>query len=138
MNTRCVNPSEKENHKVTTGLVNVSKNISEKYPSIPEYSKICVACKLDFTKQKAPTNAKKCKEKVECNDANHIAGLTVLEQIKEKFSSSEDKRRGILLLTSAPKFWRRNDLVKEFGCTEWEARGSSRSRFRPWNLVLDR
>ncbi|KAJ8677067.1 hypothetical protein QAD02_012854 [Eretmocerus hayati] len=115
MNTRCVNPFEKENHEVTKGLVNVPKNISEKYPSIPEYSKICVACKLDFTKQKAPTNAKKCKfEKVECNDANHIAGLTVLEQIREKFSSSEDKGGRILLLTLAPKFWSRNDLVKEF------------------------
>ncbi|KAJ8685075.1 hypothetical protein QAD02_020868 [Eretmocerus hayati] len=123
MNTRCVNPFEKENHKVTKGSVNVPKNSSEKYPSIPEYSKICVAHKLDFTKRKAPTNAKKCKfEKVECNDANHIAGLTVLEQIKEKFRSSEDKRERILLLTLAPKFWSRNDLVKEFGCTEWEAR----------------
>ncbi|KAJ8685943.1 hypothetical protein QAD02_021736 [Eretmocerus hayati] len=123
MNTRCVNPFEKENHKVTKGLVNIPKNMSEKYPSIPEYSKICVACKLDFTKQKAPTNAKKCKfEEVECNDANHIAGLTVLEQMKEKFSSSEDKREKILLLTLAPKFWSRNDLVNEFGCTEWEAR----------------
>ncbi|KAJ8685737.1 hypothetical protein QAD02_021530 [Eretmocerus hayati] len=74
MNTRCVNPFETENHKNTKGLVNVPENISEKYPWIPEYSKICVACKLDFTKQKAPTNAKKCKfVKVECNDANHIA-----------------------------------------------------------------
>ncbi|KAJ8676819.1 hypothetical protein QAD02_012606 [Eretmocerus hayati] len=114
MNTRCVNPFEKENHKVTKGLVNVPKNISEKYPSIPEYSKICVACKLDFTKQKAPTNAKK-----------------FLEQIKEKFSSSEDKRGRILLLTLAPQFWSRNDLVKEFGCTEWEAR-------RAKGLVSDR
>ncbi|KAJ8672060.1 hypothetical protein QAD02_003319 [Eretmocerus hayati] len=132
MNTRCVNPFEKENHKVTKGLVNVPRNISEKYPSIPEHSKICVACKLDFTKQKEPTNTKKCKfEKVECNDANHIAGLEVLEQMKEKFSSSEDKRERILLLTLAPKFWSRNDLVKEFGCTEWEAR-------RAKGLVLDR
>ncbi|KAJ8682838.1 hypothetical protein QAD02_018630 [Eretmocerus hayati] len=121
MNTWWVNSFERENHKVTKGLVNVPKNISEKYPSIPEYSKICVTCKLDFTKQKAPTNSKKCKfEKVECNDANHIAGLTVLEQIKEKFSSSEDERERILLLTLAPRFWSRNDLVKEFGCTERE------------------
>ncbi|KAJ8666715.1 hypothetical protein QAD02_008377 [Eretmocerus hayati] len=132
MNTRCVNPFEKENHKVTKGLVNVHKNISKKYPSIPEYSKICVTCELDFTKQKAPTNAKECKfEKVESNDANHIAGLTVLEQIIEKFSSSEDKRERILLLTLAPEFWSRNDLVKEFGCTEWGAR-------RARGLVSDR
>ncbi|KAJ8671656.1 hypothetical protein QAD02_002915 [Eretmocerus hayati] len=132
MNTRCVNSFEKENHKVTKGLVNVPKNISEKYQSIPEYSKICVACKIDLTKQKAPTNAKRCKlEKVECNDANHYAGLTVLEPIKEKFSSSEDKRGRILLLTLAPKFWSQNDLVKEFGCTEWEAR-------RAEGLVSDR
>ncbi|KAJ8677331.1 hypothetical protein QAD02_013118 [Eretmocerus hayati] len=98
MDTRCVNPFEKENHKATKGLVNVSKNISEKYPSIPEYSKICVA---------------------------------FLEQIKEEFSSSEDKRERILLLTLAPKFWSRNDPVEEFGCTEWEAR-------RAKGLVSDR
>ncbi|KAJ8677796.1 hypothetical protein QAD02_013583 [Eretmocerus hayati] len=51
--------------------------------------------------------------------------------MKEKFSSSEDKRGRILLLTLAPKFWSRNDLVKEFGCTEWEAR-------RAKGLVSDR
>uniref|UniRef100_A0ABD2WEB3 Uncharacterized protein n=1 Tax=Trichogramma kaykai TaxID=54128 RepID=A0ABD2WEB3_9HYME len=50
------------------------------------------------------------------------ADIAVLNQIKEKFAASDNKDERILLLTLAPKFWNRNEMIKEFKCTEWEAR----------------
>ena len=41
---------------------------------------------------------------------------------KKKISVSVSKNDRIQLLTLAPNVWSRRDLVREFGCTEWEGR----------------
>ena len=57
-----------------------------------------------------------------CDDEYHKAGVAVLQQIKKKFLESTNKQERIQLLTLAPEFWSRKNLMREFNCSEWEAR----------------
>ena len=57
-----------------------------------------------------------------CDDEYHKAGVAVLEQIKKKISKSTNKQERIQLIILAQEFWSRRDLIREFDCSEREAR----------------
>lgn len=42
-----------------------------------------------------------------CNDEDHKAGVVVLNQIKDKFKSSDSKAEKMMLLSLVPKEWGR-------------------------------
>lgn len=125
----CINPLSKSNHGGTNELFDFPPSLRSKYPLIPDGAKICSRCRRELYRQKdtleqdsnneSAPDAKKAK--LECNNEYHKAGVTVLEQIKSKFSESTKREERIQLLTLAPKFWSRRNLINEFGCTEWEA-----------------
>ena len=52
-----------------------------------------------------------------CDDKYHKAGVAVLEQIKKQISESINKQERIQILTLAPEFWPRKDLMREFDCS---------------------
>lgn len=110
----CFNPLKKENHSVNKSLVKFPQCLKEKFPSVPNDAMICLKCKVEAYKFR--------NENKICDDEYHKAGVAVLKQIKEKFATSIDKQERIMLLTLAPKYWNRRDLIREFNCTEREAR----------------
>lgn len=57
-----------------------------------------------------------------CRDKYHLAGVEVLNQIKEKFASSTSKIEKFQLLTLAPQSWTGIELMNEFGISERQAR----------------
>ena len=57
-----------------------------------------------------------------CDDEYHKAGVAVVQQIKKNFSESTNKQERIQLLTLAPEYWSRKNLMREFNCSEREAR----------------
>ncbi|KAJ8666171.1 hypothetical protein QAD02_007833 [Eretmocerus hayati] len=122
MDTRCANPLGKDDYLVEKSLIPIPKNLRGKNPGILEYAKICLNREFDL---QSPSSPEKCGfDGQKCEDASHVAGVTVFDQIKEKSQISTDKQERLLLLTLAQKFWSLNDLVEEFGCTGWEARQS--------------
>lgn len=59
------------------------------------------------------------KQKIEnCYNEYCKAGITTLNQIKEKYRESKSKSERILLLTLAPKDYGRIKFMKEFNSTE--------------------
>ncbi|KAJ8684788.1 hypothetical protein QAD02_020581 [Eretmocerus hayati] len=120
MNTRCANPPGQERQKIEKSLVAIPKALLEKYPAIHKYSKICLQCEIELQSSK---NIEKCKFLGgNCDNARHFPGLAVLDRIKDKFQNSEDEQERIILLKLSPKFWSRNGITKEFGCTKRETR----------------
>ena len=120
---KCINPFNKINHSVRKNLSNFPSIFRSAYPLVPENAKICSNCQRQLYKHKLDLpscDAKKAK--IECTDEYHKAGVAVLNQLKKKFLESTGKEDKIQLLTLAPDFWSRRDLIREFGCTEWEAR----------------
>lgn len=129
---KCINPFQKPNHTVKKNLVKFPLSFADTYPSIPANAKICLKCRLELSsslKKENSTNDpfspvskkyKPCREN--CTDEYHRAGVTVLEQMKEKFRETQNKQERILLLTLTPKYWSRDQLQREFSCSEWEAR----------------
>ena len=120
---RCINPLNKDNHPSSKELSDFPTSLKRSYPLIPENAKICSNCRRQLYKQESELPASK-RTKIECDNEYHRAGVAVLEQLKRKFSESVTKQDRIQLLTFAPEFWSRRDLMREFGCTEWEARTS--------------
>lgn len=121
----CINPFNSYNHSAAKDLYNFPKYLRSAYPSIPANAKVCSSCQRKLYKhykQDLPPSDDAKKAKLECDDEYHKAGVAVLEQIKKKFSESTSKQDRMQLLTLAPEFWSRNDLIREFGCSEWEAR----------------
>ena len=93
------------------------------FPLVPENAKICLTCRRKIYKQKlklSQTDAKKAE--IVCDDEYHKAGVAVFQQIKKKFSESTNKQERIQLLTLAPEFWSRKNLMREFNCSERETR----------------
>ena len=93
------------------------------FPLVPKNAKICLICRRQIYKQKSnlfQTDAKEAK--IVCDDEYHKAGVAVLQQIKKKFSESTNKQERIQLLTLAPEFWSHKNLMREFNCSEREAR----------------
>lgn len=120
---KCLNPFNKDNHPSSKDLYDLPISLRNAYPLLPENAKICSNCRRQIYKHKLEIpflEAKKSKSM--CEDGYHKAAVAVLDQIKMKFSESLNKEDRIQLLTLAPKFWSRTDLVREFGCTEREAR----------------
>ena len=113
---RCSNPLQKDHHFQSKNLSNFPVALRKSYPLTPENAKIYSGCRRDIYRPEAK------RARVECDDDYHRAGISVLEQIKKKFSETTCKDDRIQLLTLAPDFWSRRDLMREFGCTEWEAR----------------
>ena len=114
---KCINPFNKDNHPSSKNLSDFPIALRSAYPLVPENAKICFNCRVQVYKLKS-------EQPSQCDDRYHKAGVAVLEQIKKKFSETVDKQIRIQLLTLAPDFWSRRELMKEFGCTEWEARQS--------------
>lgn len=112
---KCTNPFNKKPHPACRlrSLSNFPKSLRSAYPHIPEKAKLCSSCRRQIYAKKT---------KIMCDDEYHKAGIAVLEKIKKKFSESTNKEEKIQLLTLAPEFWSRRDLMREFGCTEREAR----------------
>ena len=57
-----------------------------------------------------------------CDDEYHKAGVAVRQKIKKKCSETTNKQEKIQLLTLASEFWSRKNLMREFNCSEREAR----------------
>lgn len=162
---KCINPFKKEKHNKRTSLCSVSQSLRDKYPDLPEGSKICKTCQFEFSKLTTKVEIqfaneknsqsidekislpldnedfifdenlesdndsdfviKNKKQKLEsCNNDYCKAGITTLNQIKERFFQSKSISDRIFLLTLAPKDWGRKKLMKEFNSTEWEAKSA--------------
>lgn len=142
----CINPYKKKNHVIKKNLSAMPQAMREQFPIIGESCKICVSCRIAFYKNKTgfnnnnetssssdelellsdeefilPIKSKKRKFNNTDNEYNQ-AGVTTLNQIKDKFQQSSKRSERIMLLTLAPKYWSRQKLMTEFNSTEWEAR----------------
>ena len=120
---KCINPLNKNDHPASKNLFDFPTYLRSAYPSVPENAKICGTCRRQIYQQKSslfPSDA--IKVKTVCDDEYHKAGVAVLLQIKKKFSESTNKQERIQLLTLAPEFWSRKNLMREFNCSEREAR----------------
>lgn len=120
---KCINPLNRDNHPTSKDLFDFPATFRSTFPFVPEEAKICSTCRRQIYKRKADLPILDTKEaNVNCCNEYHKAGVAVLEQIKRTFSNTILKQDRIQLLTLAPEFWSRNYLIREFGCTEWEAR----------------
>ena len=122
---KCVNPLKKDYHPTSKDLTDFPNSLRSLYPLIAENAKICLNCRQQIYKitRESPSFVPK-KARIDCGNEYHRAGVAVLEQIKRKFSELTSKEDRIQLLTLAPDFWSRRDVMKEFGCTEREARAA--------------
>ena len=57
----------------------------------------------------------------ELND-DHKAAMAIFENLRSKLSETKSKDERMLLLSLAPRFWSRTNLIERLGCTEWETR----------------
>ena len=60
--------------------------------------------------------------KMQCKNKYHKAGVEVLDQIIEKFNTSNGSKKKVQLLSLAPKSWGRRKLMKVFNISERKAR----------------